>query len=173
MSDGMAALLMLGILGGLGVLMAGTGIVIFVIEQKKKRSCIGQVIGMVSDYSFRNGALYPIVEYVVNGVTYRKKKSYRAIITVQGFASHGKRSFVDEHDVLHIRRGSVLNLRELAKELYPQGACLPVWYDPQNPRRAYVERIPEKLSVCGLVFVWTGAGLIALGILLASAAAFF
>ena len=65
--------------------------------------------------------------------------------------------------MLHIRGGAVLNLGAMAESLYPMGSSIPVWYDPEKPRRAYVERIPVKGSLVGWLFIWVGLGFAVLG----------
>ncbi len=160
-----ALISVLSIFCGSGLLLLAVGIVIFVLEKKKKESCTERTDGTVVDYRFTNGVPCPVAEYTVNGISYRKKKSFRGIISVQTPGGNGKNQvYVDKNDVVHIRRGAFINMRRFAQELYPLGSFLAVWYDPANPRRAYVGKIPEKRTVTGIVFLWSGIGLVLLGL---------
>ena len=74
--------------------------------------------------------------------------------------------FIDSKDIVHIHRGAYLNMRAEAERLYALGTTLPVWYNPEKPKQAYVERIPTKAPIEAVVFLWVGLGLILLGALL-------
>ena len=73
---------------------------------------------------------------------------------------------IDENDVVHIRRGAFFSYREFAEARYPIGSTLTVFYNPKKPKQAYVEKIPAKPSLIGIIYAWVGAGLAALGLLL-------
>ena len=90
----------------------------------------------------------------------------RTGISPKDLTGENQSCYISENDVVHIRGGAALNLRAMAERLYPLGSSIPVWYDPEKPQRAYVEKLPVKGSIVGWVFVWTGLGLAALGILL-------
>ena len=109
------------------------------------------------------------MEYFVNGSVYRCVRRFRAVVTVSvpGIRPGDDEMYVSSNDVVHIRRGKVFYAGQAARRQYPKGASMDVWYNPQKPRQAYAEKIPEKLSAMGLVFFWTGIGMFLLGIGLA------
>lgn len=147
------------------LLLLAVGIVIFVLEKKKKESCTERTDGAMADYHFTSGAPCLVTEYTVNGISYRKKKSFRGVISVQTSGGSGKNQvYVDKNDVVHIHCGAFIDMRRFAQELYPMGSLLAVWYDPANPHRAYVGKIPEKRSVTGIVFLRSGIGLVLLSL---------
>ncbi len=157
--------------GGTGLLLALAGCILFCREKRKKLNCTAETVGKVARYSFVNEFPAPVVEFMAEGKLYAKKKRYRGVITVArtGLLAAGERKsgvYIDSGDIVHIRRGAYINLRAEAERLYPLGAPLPVWYNPKKPKQAYVERIPEKSPVEVVVFLWTGVGLLLLGILL-------
>lgn len=164
--------LMLLIMGGTGLLLALAGILIFIFEKRKKDRCTAVTTGTVTRYSFINGAPSPVVSYTVGGTAYERKRKFRGVVTVRTSFSPGdlkgknQSCYISENDVVHIRAGSVLNLRSMAESLYPPGSSLPVWYDPDKPGRSYAEKIPEKSSIVGWVFFWVGLGFTAIGVFL-------
>ncbi len=86
-------------------------------------------------------------------------------ISVQTSGGSGKNQvYVDKNNVVHIHCGAFIDMRRFAQELYPLGSLLAVWYDPANPHRAYVGKIPEKRSVTGIVFLRSGIGLVLLSL---------
>lgn len=163
--------LMLAVLLGAGILLAAAGLLCIMLEKQKRRACTAKTQGNVVRYSFLNGAPCPVVEYSVNGKTYRKKRRFRAIVTKQrvmapsDFDPKNSTLFIDENDVVHIKRGAILDLRGFAEEMYPIGSFLDVLYDPKKPQRGYVERIPRKLPITGPVLIASGAFVAVLGVL--------
>lgn len=155
---------------GLAFMLAG--ILILTLENRKKSRCTAMTTGTVVRYSFVNGTPSPVASYTVGGVSYEKKRRFRGVVEVRtgispkDLTGENQSCYISENDVVHIRGGAALNLRAMAERLYPLGSSIPVWYDPEKPQRAYVEKIPSKGSIVGWVFVWTGLGLAALGIFL-------
>lgn len=166
---GMLVLLILAV-PGLIIMLAG--LLLFVLEKRKKSRCTAMTMGTVVRYSFVNGTPSPVAAYTVGGVSYEKKRKFRGVVQVRKNLSprdwtwKNQSCYISENDVIHIRGGAVLNLRAMAESLYPMGSSIPVWYDPEKPRRAYVEKIPVKGPIVGWVFVWTGLGYVALGTIL-------
>lgn len=113
-----------------------------------------------------------VASYTVNGVTCEKKRRFRGVVkmrrtlSVKDLNGENQSCYVSENNVIHIRGGAVLDLRAMGERLYPMGSSIPVWYDPEKPRRAYVEKVPHKSSVVSWIFIWTGLGIDALGFLL-------
>lgn len=85
----------------------------------------------------------PIVEYVVDGNRYTAKKKFRGILTkrISGLSVHvASGVYEDEKGWLHIKTGAIANLRELAEQLWPIGSKMTVYYNPDHPKRCYVDR---------------------------------
>lgn len=56
--------------GGIGLVLIISGILINIISNKHNRQCTKNVEGKVMSYSFPGESrMYPIVEYVVDGIT--------------------------------------------------------------------------------------------------------
>ncbi len=162
---------MLATFGSMGALFLLLAIILYIKDKQKRNRCTQMTRGRVTHYSFLNDFPAPVLEYFVNGERYTKKKRFRGIITVSvpGFLPFGNkkpRVYIDEKDVVHIRRGAYLNLKEEAERLYPLGQELPVFYNPEKPKQAYVEKIPLKRPVEILVFFLIGAVFCILGIVL-------
>lgn len=155
--------------GGIGLVLAGTGIVILLLERRKKKNCEAITEGKIIKYKHNCGILSPVVEYRANGLTCKKMRRFRGVITVEKTgllaAANSVEAMIriDEKDIVHIRKGSYFNSREFAEERYPIGSYLKVFYNPKKPKQAYVEKIPEKPSLVGLLYCWIGLGIIAIG----------
>ena len=155
-----------------GLLFMLAGILTLVLEKRKKGRCTAMTMGTIVRYSFANRTPSPVASYTVGGVSYEKKRRFRGVVEVRrklspkDWTEESQSCYISENDVLHIRGGAALNLRAMAESLYPMGSSIPVWYDPEKPRRAYVERVPAKGSIVGWVFIWVGLGLAALGTLM-------
>lgn len=161
-------------LGTIGLLLVLSGILILRSEKRKRKNCTAVTEGNVIKYIFISNVPSPIVEYQVGGVRYQKRRKYRAVVsferTRQGmlrdFDTLNNHIYIDENDVAHIRRGVTINQREIAEQMYPMNSKLKVLYNPQNPKQAYVEKIPPKIPPTGWAFLWTGTGIAVLGIFL-------
>lgn len=155
-----------------GLVFMLVGILILALETRRKSRCTAMTTGTVVRYSFANGTPSPVAAYTVGGISYEKKRRFRGVVEVRtrlspkDLTGENQSCYISENDVVHMRGGAALNLRAMAERLYPLGSSIPVWYDPEKPRRAYVEKLPAKRSIVGWVFVWTGLGLAALGIFL-------
>lgn len=121
----------------------------------QKKRCSQKADGIVVGYTrkIRGGEgsqiRLPMVEYTVDGVQYRVVgPEYRAYMTKTAAASAKKGT---EHkyttDVYRqtfketIYRGSFVTVVGNPMEtLFPQGSSIPVYYDPERPRLAYVLR---------------------------------
>ena len=60
MAKEQAGLLILAVLGGMGLVMLVIGILILVLDRRKKAACTGQTVGTVVKYSYLNGAPLPV-----------------------------------------------------------------------------------------------------------------
>lgn len=152
--------------GGIGGILILAGTAIHLVKKGKNKSCTQQTKGCVVRYGFPgDGRMYPIVEYAVDGTCYRTRKEFRGIITKKqsGFpVGVQAKVYEDEKGWLHIQRGAIANLRLLAEGLWPMGSQMTVYYDPNDPKRSYVDR-PLSGGFVSMMFVIMGAAAIALG----------
>lgn len=152
--------------GGIGGVLILAGMAIHLVKKGKTKSCIQQTKGRVVQYGFPgDGRMYPIVEYAVDGICYRARKEFRGIITKKqsGFpVGVQAKVYEDEKGWLHIQRGAIADLRLLAEGLWPMGSQMTVYYDPNDPKRSYVDR-PISGGFVSVMFVIMGAAAIAIG----------
>ena len=81
--------------------------------------------------------------YTVDGKSYRVVKDFRGIKqkSVTGLPNRIPTSASeDEKGWLNISHGSVVNYDAVGKGLWPIGSETTVYYDPEKPKRSYVER---------------------------------
>lgn len=106
--------------GGIGLILIISGILMNMISNKHNKQCTKSVEGKVISYSFPGEShMYPIVEYAVDGVTYKTKKKYKGIksIKASGIPLPVKsNAFEDEKGYLHIKSGAIINVRQMAEK---------------------------------------------------------
>ena len=145
--------------GGLGVILVLLGVTFNIIVKRQNQLCTKQTDGIVKQYGFPgNGRVYPIVEYFVNGTCYKTKKKFRGIKTTQisGVPVPVKSEvYEDEKGWLHVKTGSIANLRQLAEQLWPINSKMTVYYNPNNPKKCYVDR-PISKSFTSMMFIIMG-----------------
>ena len=168
MSELQIAWLELITVGGLGVILALSGVIINLIAKKQNKSCTKQTEGIVIQYGFPgDGRMHPIVEYVVNGTYYKAKKKFRGVkrIRISGFPINVQsNAYEDEKSWLHIKIGPIANLHQLAEQLWPIGSKMTVYYNPNNPKKCYVDR-PISGSFISIMFVLIGMVTLLLSVL--------
>ena len=138
-----------------GILLGVAGIVLIIISfsnfykyiiQKKK--CTSSVLGEVIRYTSNTPPL-PKVLYMINGKKYKVTgPRFRAIITEESVTPFNSfagsvNSYVDEKMRLHvcINRNIFGSVVKTPLELfYPIGMKVNVFFDPNNPKNAFVER---------------------------------
>ena len=112
----------------------------------------------------------PVTEYQVGGRSYKAARHFRGyVVKSRNFGKNiyrGKGAYVSEKDYVHVTLGRITNLRAMAEELWPLGSEMTVYYNPDNPKQAFVERLPVKAAVDGIIFIWTGAGIMLLSVLM-------
>ena len=151
------ALLELALVGGLGAILFITGILIKVLTDRKNSRCTSKTVGKVIQYSFMgDGRAAPVVEYEAGGEKHICRKSFNGIIKV-----HGTR--LDEPEAWEDEKG--YHMRQLALTLWPIGTEMEVHYDPDGPGNSYVGA-PDNNAVLCRVYLFAGAGIAALGVLL-------
>lgn len=160
--------LILLILCNVGILFLISGILIIISSNKKRKRCTEETKGVIIKHSYRNQAFAPIAEYCIDHKVYKLKRKFRGVVRTRkfGVGYENKSAYVSDKDFLYIQETPVSSLRSMAEELYPLNSQLTVYYNPSKPQEAFLEKIPQKASVVGVVFCWTGMGLIVLGILM-------
>ena len=166
MTQQQIALLELALVGGLGAILFITAILIKVLTDRKNSRCTSKTVGKVIRHSFMgDGRIAPVVEYEAGGERYTCRKRFNGIIKVHSTRLDEPEAWEDEKGYLHVRTGIIANMRQLAQTLWPVGAEMEVYYDPDDPGKCYVNA-PVDNAVLGRVFLITGAGIAVLGILL-------
>lgn len=169
MSELQIAWLELIMVGGLGIILALSGIIINVAVKKRNRLCTKQTEGSVVRYRFAGeGNMCPIVEYSVAGICYKAKKKFRGVKTkkISGLFAlqvHPK-AYEDERGWLHVEVGAIANMRKLAEQLWPIGSKMTVYYNPNNPKKCYVDR-PILNSFTTMMFIIMGMVIVFLSVL--------
>ncbi len=157
----------LGTIGGIGVLLIISGVLIKVARIKKIHSCTHKTNGVVIKHRFPgSGHLYPIVEYKVDGKSYQARKKYAGVKTTSTSLPIPAQTEVyeDEKGWLHIKTGAIARFREVAERIWPINSVMTVYYNPQNPKKSYVDRpIPGGFET--FLFILMGIFLIMVGVL--------
>lgn len=133
------------IVGGLGAVFTVIGFLIIFLQKRKIHLCQDMTEGKV-------------VEYRVFGETYRRKRSFRGYVMKSWKSQEEPFVKVTKNDYLSIAGGR-MGKRD-AMQMWPLESRMPVYYNPSKPQMSFVEKIPEKLSIVGLVFLLIGVFLI-------------
>ncbi len=158
-------------IAGAGLLTALLSIIFFVRAKALKEKCTAQTTGMVIGHKFNmtneSGVSFaPVVEFMANGRIYNARRHYKglAVKRITNPAAPQQDSFfISEKDVFHINTvGKTYNYRAMAEEAWPLGSKLPVLYDPDKPKRAFVEKVVTLSDVVGIVLLSVGGGLMVL-----------
>ena len=141
----------------LGAVMIILSILFKISSYKRFKKCINTVKGKVIKYTLwnNNGVHFPIVEYVVNGISYAQRLKYGWIITkASSFNKIESKINSDANDTnLVISKNSHISTNALEKT-FPIGTELDVYYDPNNPKLSYVMRFVN--NPCIIVFFLVG-----------------
>ena len=166
MTQQQIALLELALVGGLGAILFITGILIKTLTDRKNSRCTSKTVGKVIRHSFMgDGRIAPVVEYEAGGTKYTCKKRFAGIKKVHSTRLDEPKAWEDEKGYLHVRKGIMSNMRQLAQALWPVGSEMEVYYDPDDPGTSCVG-VPVSNEFLCRVFLIAGAGIVALGILL-------
>ncbi|OZG59098.1 hypothetical protein BTIS_0251 [Bifidobacterium tissieri] len=147
------------ILTGLPLIIVG--LVIIAHQRNKIQRCVAVTTGWVVDYKYGNDCVCPILGYQANGRNYKITRKFRGIITTtkitptNPYVDSG--AYVSDKDVLHLKAGMVTNYRAVAERLWPKGTAMPVYYDPENPSRAFAQRIPNYTPILAIILLAIGA----------------
>ena len=132
-------------------------------EKNIQKKCTSKISGIVVDYDNRNEMVIPlpVVEYIVNGTTYRKKFEYAYYVETPR-----KKEQKDVFDRKYIlSAGNKLQLREI----FPKGSAMTVYYNPEKPEKAFVERyagLDRIFRLLVIIFSIIGFVLIAIVLLI-------
>ena len=168
MSELQIACLELITVGGIGIILSFSGLLINIIVKRKNKLCTKQTEGVVIKYGFSGAErMYPIVQYFVDGTCYEAKKKFRGIkikkISGAPISAHSE-SYEDEKGWLHVKIGPIANLREIAEQLWPINSKMTVYYNPNNPKKSYIDR-PIAKSFESTMFILMGFVIIILSVL--------
>ena len=143
----------------------------FYKKSKYNDKCSAKTIGIVTRYSFvkYSGISLPVVKFIVDGVTYNVvgPKFKGSIITnysspfknVKSEYNSNINSKFDLTDVLkiHVKTNSFVSYtKNPLLDLYPIGGQATVYYNPKNPKMAYVERFVSPSKILYTIFLIIG-----------------
>lgn len=134
-------------------------------DKKKLVNCTSKTSGEVYGYEARgNGLFYPLVEFEVDGTSYKGKLVYRGII-VKAATFYGEAEVIGDKfaPTLRVKRNPRLSFNPLEKEI-PRGSVLDVYYNPENPEENYVQRYVK--SIVSQIFFYGAVYFIIMGIFL-------
>ena len=154
--------------GRIGLILIISGILMNMVSKRHNKQCTKSVEGYVVAYSFPGESrMYPIVEYAVDGVTYKTKKKYKGIksIKASGIPLPVKsKAYEDKKGYLHIKSGAIVNVRQMAEKLWPINSKMIVYYNPDNPKICFVDR-PIYNSFASKMFIIMGSVVIVISII--------
>lgn len=154
--------------GGIDLILILSGILMNIISKRHNKQCTKSVEGYVVTYSFPGESrMYPIVEYIVDGVTYKTKKKYKGIksIKASGIPLPVKsNAYEDEKGYLHIKSGTIVNARQMAEKLWPINSKMIVYYNPDNTKICFVDR-PIYNSFASKMFIVMSSVVIVISII--------
>ncbi|WP_426348498.1 DUF3592 domain-containing protein [Alloiococcus sp. CFN-8] len=111
------------------------------------KSCNKAVKGKVVKYTTwnNNGVSFPIVEYVVNNVSYTQRLKYGWIYSKSSSLKNVNTDINNnvEDTNLRISRNAHIATNPLMDK-FPIGSELDVYYNPENPKKSYVLRFVKS-----------------------------
>ncbi len=134
----------------------------YLIQEEK---CTNKVPGIVKKYTLfsygteNSGVHLPIVFYKVNGKEYKVVgPEYKIYTEITKSTSYGtnKMEYEEKGQAFSTNRNHNSNFRinkNPMKELYPIGSKIDVYYNPENPKLAYVLRYCNKKWTFWLTFI--------------------
>lgn len=162
------------VIGLVGVFVALLSIPFFTHEKTLRKKCTASATGTVVDYVYRGGdhniSVAPKVQFEVNGKLYHAYRHYKGVVSVhkKGGALNPiiepQMDFhISEKDMFCIHTAGVCrNYRRMGELAWPLGTSLPVVYNPNKPKQAFVEKVVSISNIAGIVLLSTGAGLMLL-----------
>lgn len=114
---------------------------------RRKNLATERLDGIVVGYAYAQQVNLPIVEYIVDGMAYKRQLEYRWTV-VKSAPWMSRKAVADTPDLLSenlvISRNSMVSYTNVLEEAFPKGSTMTVWYNPQNPKESYVERFCNK-----------------------------
>ncbi|MEG0749354.1 MAG: hypothetical protein RR408_04840 [Carnobacterium sp.] len=146
-------LAVLALMAVLTVIFLTLGIWLYLKERRIKKNSINHILGEVVNYSY-NQSRAPVVEYEVNGKSYKTALGYSVVITTSStfkpIKSKVKGDILDTK--LRIKNNSAVSINMTMQEAFPLGSYMNVYYNPDKPKESFVERFAP--SYIGLVFMF-------------------
>lgn len=149
-------------------IILGSVILIFLIvayflyrrDQKIRNESTEKTKGKVVQYSWQSSRA-PVVEYIVDGKNYKKALYYSYVSYFSTPLSSPKVSAREDllDTKLRLRGNTRVSLNTLMYDHFPLGSEMMVYYNPKQPKLAYVERYAPNylwkilLGVSGLFSV--------------------
>lgn len=125
-------------------------------KDKQMKFASAKTDGVVVGYS-NNDARPPIVEYTVNDRTHKERLRYSSFTTTSTpFKSLKSNDLLSPK--LKITSNSNISINTLMREQFPIGSKMRVYYVPDKPNIAYVERYAKNYSS----FLFLGAAIFAI-----------
>ncbi len=166
-----------------GIMLSLGSIVLFVLTyllgykyMVQEKRCTSKTTGVVRRYTMAsrgNGVFLPVVFYRVNGKEYKvvgPEYKWYVTKTRKSLLEQNTMEFDVKGQVLYTNRrvnAAVGIYRNPIRELYPLSKELDVYYDPNNPKLAYVLRYcNKKFMFYSLLFAAIGILVVDLLILL-------
>lgn len=167
-----------------GTMLEIYGIILIIIwylayHRKKDidKFCTAHATGKVIRYSNNGKISLPLVQYQVDGKTYKVVgPKFRGYVNVsvpsfkQGIESEVTSNITTRENLpdvikIHRKSGVIASVyKSPLVQLYPVGSDAPVYYDPDNPKIAFVQRFiaPSKFFLfalfLGIIFIPAGIG---------------
>jgi len=169
MTNIQVGLLMLLSIGGVGLLFITIGLIIVIAQKKKTKRCTKITTGYVKRNRYRGkGIIFPMVEYQVENKIYTVARKYRGYVSkinlgIPEGVDKEIGAYISSNDVVHTYHCGYMNI---ANKLWPIGTEMKVYYNPNKPKEAFVEKIPTRIPLLTVVYFWVGLGMIAFGFLM-------
>ena len=153
-----------------GLIVLAISIPFFSREKRIAAKCTGTTYGRVIGYVIRGGdnnvSVAPKVEFSVEGVKYKAYRHYRGVVSVSrtsynpdSIAGQQDSFWISDRDVFHANiKGAFHNYKAIGEASWPLGTELPVVYNPDKPKQAFVEKVVTINKVWA--FVLMGVGLL-------------
>ncbi len=158
---------------GAGLLLAIISIPFFLHKRAVIKNCSEETKGRVVKYRFGGSgnlsSVAPVVEFDVNGKTFKAYRHYRAVsckrkstFDPNELFGQSDSFYISEKDVFHIStKGVLINYKKLAEEKWPLGTEMTVVYNPRKPRQAFVEKVVVISDIVSIVLLSCGCGIMA------------
>lgn len=157
-------------IAGAGLLLAIISIPFFLHKKAVSKNCTEKTKGKVVKYRFGGSgnlsSVAPVVEFNVNGRTFKAYRHYRAVsskwqLTLNPNELFGQSDcfYISEKDIFHVNTKGVLhNYKKFAEEKWPLGSEMTVVYNPRKPRQAFVEKVVVISDIAGIGLLSCGCG---------------